>query len=167
MSGEQDNTTGAAAFVQSELFARAFREGMALVEETANYLDGDGREESQRLNREGSLSYASASMRLTTQLMQIASWLLVMRAVREGEISLTEAADPKYRIDSSSQEPDAAPSDDEMPERLIGLVSETQHLFARLGRLDADLFGSQSSSLHEGDAAAQQQALLQAFGSGS
>ncbi|HNR77466.1 MAG TPA: DUF1465 family protein, partial [Parvularculaceae bacterium] len=38
-------------FVQSEVFARTFREGMSLVEETANYLDGEGREASKSLSR--------------------------------------------------------------------------------------------------------------------
>ncbi|HXI87913.1 MAG TPA: DUF1465 family protein, partial [Parvularculaceae bacterium] len=88
----------AAKFVQSELFARTFREGMALVEETANYLDGAGREASRALSRSGALAYAGSSMRLTTQLMQIASWLLVMRAVREGEMNFEEARDEKFRL---------------------------------------------------------------------
>src|SRR3954467_12183350 len=74
-------------FVQSDAFRALFREGMSLVEETAAYLDGPGREESRKLNRQTSLSYASESMRLTTRLMQIASWLLVQRAVAEGEIT--------------------------------------------------------------------------------
>lgn len=85
-----DMKEGAAAFVQSALFARTFREGMALVEETANYLDGEGRDAAKELGREEALAYASASMRLTTQLMQIASWLLVLRAVREDEMPLTK-----------------------------------------------------------------------------
>ena len=70
-------------FVASESFKALFREGMALVEDTAAYLDGAGREESKELPRQGALTYASESMRLTTRLMQIASWLLVQRAVAE------------------------------------------------------------------------------------
>ena len=71
----------------SEAFKAMFREGMALVEETAAYLDRDGRSESQRLSRAGSLGYATESMRLTTRLMQLASWLLLQRAVNEGDMS--------------------------------------------------------------------------------
>ena len=70
-------------FASSELFDRTFQEGMALVEETAAYLDGPGRQESKSLDRRAALGYASESMRLTTRLMQVASWLLVQRAVRE------------------------------------------------------------------------------------
>jgi len=72
-----------ADFARSELFERTFQEGMDLVEETAAYLDGGGRQESKRLDRNAALAYAAESMRLTTRLMQVASWLLVQRAVRE------------------------------------------------------------------------------------
>jgi len=49
---------------------------MDLVEETAAYLDGDGRTEAKTLERSVSLTYATESMRLTTRLMQLASWLV-------------------------------------------------------------------------------------------
>jgi hypothetical protein len=35
------------SFTGSQLFVRTFDEGMALVEETARYLDGPGREEAR------------------------------------------------------------------------------------------------------------------------
>ena len=85
-------------FARSELFERTFREGMELVETAAVYLDGPGRQESKLLSRNAALAYASESMRLTTRLMQVASWLLVQRAVREGDMSAQEASDPRYRI---------------------------------------------------------------------
>jgi regulator of CtrA degradation len=79
-------------FARSEVFERTFREGMALVEETAAYLDGPGRAVAKRLSRLGALAYAGESMRLTTRLMQVASWLLVQRAARDGEMGWEEAA---------------------------------------------------------------------------
>ena len=41
----------ASAFTGSALFDKTFDEGMALVEETARYLDGKGREEARSLPR--------------------------------------------------------------------------------------------------------------------
>src|ERR1051325_4970946 len=64
-------------FTGSALFERTFDEGMSLVEETAKYLDGKGRQESRDLPRKLALLYAGESMRVTTRLMQAASWLLV------------------------------------------------------------------------------------------
>ena len=78
-------------FAESKLFLQVFAEGMALVEETANYLDGEGRQDARGLSRHAAIAYASESMRLTTRLMQLASWLLLRRAVNEGEMTLSEA----------------------------------------------------------------------------
>ncbi|MGH6844786.1 MAG: DUF1465 family protein, partial [Methylocella sp.] len=65
----------------SEQFMVLFQEGMDLVRRAAAYLDGDGREEAKHLPRPAAVAYAVESMRLTTRLMQIASWLLLQRAV--------------------------------------------------------------------------------------
>ena len=82
----------------SQAFAGLFKEGMALVEETASYLDGPGRQESKKLDRAAALAYATESMRLTTRLMQLASWLLLHRAVKEGEMSLAQANKEKTKV---------------------------------------------------------------------
>src|SRR6476659_2441129 len=89
----------------SQAFADLFRDGMALVEETAAYLDGPGRQESKKLSRNGALAYATESMRLTTRLMQLASWLLLHRAVKEGEVSLAQANKEKTKVKLSVGEP--------------------------------------------------------------
>src|SRR3981189_1570915 len=75
----------------SQNFSQLFRDGMKLVEETAAYLDGPGRQESKLLDRSAALGYATESMRLTTRLMQLASWLLLHRAVNEGEMLVAQA----------------------------------------------------------------------------
>ncbi|MEM9494510.1 MAG: DUF1465 family protein [Pseudomonadota bacterium] len=157
----------ASSFVRSELFARTFREGMALVEDTASYLDGDGRDESKDLPRDAALTYASISMRLTTRLMQIASWLLVLRAVREGEMSIDEASDEKYRITPKPSR-SADMISEAMPKRLAGLVAASDQLYRRINRLDAELFLSETDKdAGANDAAGQQRALFKAFGRGA
>src|ERR1700743_1034859 len=82
----------------SQAFALLFNEGMALVEEAASYLDVAGRTDSKRLERAAALAYATESMRLTTRLMQLASWLLLHRAVKEGEMSLAQANKEKTKV---------------------------------------------------------------------
>ena len=127
-----------ASFVKSEAFKVLFREGMALVEDTAEYLDGAGRTESAALRRTGALTYASESMRLTTRLMQIASWLLVQRAVAEGEITPAQAQREKDRVRLSAQEATVSTREfDEMPERFRELVALSLRLHARVVHLDS------------------------------
>jgi regulator of CtrA degradation len=129
-------------FAKSALFERTFQDGMALVEDTAAYLDGLGRQESRLLSKGLALAYASESMRLTTQLMQVASWLLVQRAVREGDMPATEACETRYRIDTHGQRvADAAIGGaSELPAALLGLVERTRQLYDRVLHLDKRMY---------------------------
>jgi len=136
------------AFTKSELFAKTFREGMDLVEETAAYLDGPGRQDSKKLGRDDALTYASQSMRLTTRLMQVASWLLVQRALKEEEMSLSEARADKYRLVEEAK-PEGTLSFSELakdayalPARLLDLLARSEQLYERIMRLDRSLYGS-------------------------
>ncbi len=125
------------SFVGSEAFTALFQEGMELVEETAAYLDGQGREESRQLRREASIAYASESMRLTTRLMQIASWLLLQRAVAEGEITPDQAQAEKARVRLNSHETATTLVEYEaLPARLRELIGLATRLHARILHLD-------------------------------
>jgi len=124
-------------FIGSEAFSALFQEGMELVEETAAYLDGPGREESRLLKREASVAYASESMRLTTRLMQIASWLLLQRAVAEGEITPDQAQAEKTRVRLNSQETTTTLVEYEaLPARLRELIGLATRLHARILHLE-------------------------------
>lgn len=128
-------------FASSELFQRTFDDGMTLVEETAAYLDGPGRAASKELPKQGAVAYAGESMRLTTRLMQVASWLLVQRAVRESEMTPMEAADDKYRL-GAQEVCRAKPLEgaDQVPEKLKELLERSAQLYDRVERLDQQLF---------------------------
>src|SRR5947209_1360549 len=123
----------------SQAFAALFRDGMALVEETAAYLDGLGRQESKKLERTGALAYATESMRLTTRLMQLASWLLLHRAVKEGEMSLAQASKEKAKVKLSAGEHSDEQNIKLVPERLQVLIARSKALQASVCRLDATM----------------------------
>ena len=110
----------------SQAFADLFRDGMALVEETAAYLDGPGRQESKKLERNAALAYATESMRLTTRLMQLASWLLLHRAVKEGEMSLAQANKEKAKVKLSAGEHSDEQNIKLLPERLRALIQRSK-----------------------------------------
>lgn len=127
--------------VASESFRTLFRDGMALVEETASYLDGEGREQSKRLPRLAALAYATESMRLTTRLMQVASWLLLQRAVNEGELTQTEAAAEKRKVRLSEQQSSTGPEVyANLPPRLVGIVDRSLRLQSRVLHLDRVIY---------------------------
>lgn len=85
-------------FAASEQFDAIFREGMALVERTAVYLDGPGRKEARALDHPVATLYANESMRLTTRLLELASWLMIRRAYKEGEITADELDRKRQRV---------------------------------------------------------------------
>ena len=127
-------------FARSELFERTFQEGMDLVEETAGYLDGAGRQESKMLSRNAALAYASESMRLTTRLMQVASWLLVQRAVREGDMPAAAACEDRYRLAAEDvSRGQGAPAED-LPSGLLALLDRSERLYERVRHLDRRMY---------------------------
>jgi len=143
MSGLSDNPTTIdffARFTASETFDKVFKEGMGLVEETANYLDGLGRQDARLLDRHGAIAYATESMRLTTRLMQLASWLLLQRAIAAGEMTTEDARKEKHRISLSDiGRGNALTGSEQMPEALKDLVEHSLRLHMRVQKLDAML----------------------------
>ncbi len=125
--------------VASEAFKTLFRQGMTLVEDTAAYLDGPGRQESRALERHAALNYASESMRLTTRLMQLTSWLLLQRAVNEGELTREEADREHRKVRITPPEATQAKSATALPDGLTGLIERAYKLENRIVRLDDQL----------------------------
>ncbi len=123
----------------SPLFATLFREGMALVEETAAYLDGPGRQQSKDLGRGPALAYATESMRLTTRLMQLASWLLLHRAVKEGEMSLAQANIEKAKVKLSPTDTTDPNNMVLLPATLRDLIERSRVLQLKVRRLDTTI----------------------------
>src|ERR1700743_2524104 len=130
-----DRSQGETALVQfserltnSAAFGTLFREGMDLVEETAAYLDGAV-----------SLTYATESMRLTTRLMQLASWLLLHRAVKEGEMTLTQANREKTKVKLSAADPGPVEMIEKLPAQLQDLINRSMSLQTRVRRLDTTI----------------------------
>jgi len=131
----------------SEAFKNLFKEGMHLVELSAAYLDGPGRLEARALPRAIALAYASESMRLTTRLMQMASWLLMQRAVNEGDMTPVQAQQEKNKVKLTRQE---LSCDIEtfatLPEVLRDLCEQSLRLQSRIIHLDKLLYPGASGA---------------------
>ena len=128
--------------VFSESFKPLYDDGMSLVEQPAEYLDGPGRVEARKLSRLAATLYAAESMRLTTRLMQIASWLLLQRAANSGEMTRDQVASEKakVRLDTASA-PEAAQGWVEMPPAFRDLVDRSLRLQSLIRRMDEEIYG--------------------------
>ena len=152
-------------FKGSEQFDKIFKEGMGLVEETANYLDGQGRVDSRVLDRPGTIAYATESMRLTTRLMQLASWLLLQRAITAGEVSDSEASREKSRVNLNEiGAGNDIPGSQALPEGLIELIARSLRLHERVVVMDSMLHGKvEVAAANENPVALQMDQLAKAF----
>lgn len=143
MSGQESKTKPIdflSRFTASEQFEKVFKEGMGLVEETANYLDGPGRQDARLLDRHGAVAYATESMRLTTRLMQLASWLLLQRAIGAGEMTQEEARKEKHRISLSDiGRGNMLSGSEQLPEALNEIIERSLTLHQRVLKLDVML----------------------------
>jgi regulator of CtrA degradation len=160
----RDPSSFGKAYAQSETFRTLFREGMALVEETADYLDGEGRNAARTLPRPASIVYATESMRLTTRLMQLASWLLLHRSVREGDMSADRAREEKKKIrlenpSTSTQ----GPGWTELPQDFRVLIERSLSLQKRVERIDAALLEDGAPAVEDNPVNAQLRELAAAL----
>jgi regulator of CtrA degradation len=78
-------------------------------------------------------------MRLTTRLMQLASWLLLHRAVKEGEMSLAQANKEKAKVKLATAEQNDEHNIKLVPERLRLLIQRSKTLQTAVRRLDATI----------------------------
>ena len=152
-------------FQSSEQFDHIFKEGMALVERTATYLDGPGRKEAKILTGGAGVLYATESMRLTTRLLDLASWLLIRRALREREITEEEAQKKRRRVKLQAfGRPSHVKGYSELPEGLKNLIEESFALHDRISQLDRAMSMPQDTDANSEPAAnpvAQQVGLLE------
>jgi regulator of CtrA degradation len=166
MSDKRVMEAGAVSFSErlasSQVFATLFRDGMALVEETASYLDGSGRQESKKLERSAGLVYATESMRLTTRLMQLASWLLLHRAVKEGEMTLAQASKEKGKVRLAACDPGDTKSLTLLPTKLQELIARSTKLQTEVRRLDATMHATTAPRAPADNPVERQLGLLKA-----
>ena len=129
-------------FADSDRFKILFQDGMTLVEESAIFLDGDGRQHAKDLSRASAMLYGSESMRLTTRLMQLASWLLLQRSVNTGEMTREQLLEEKKKIVFSDQRDQVDNQAwQELPVDFVTLVARSKALQNRVVGLDAELYG--------------------------
>ncbi len=151
-------------FARSDKFRDLFSYGMDLVEETASFLDAEGRVAAKSLSKKSTAIYGAESMRLTTRLMQLASWLLLQRAVAEDEMSVEQAINEKKNVKLNQLHTHTnGPGWDELPPRFLDLIKRSVALQKRIKRLDDEIYGMTevSEETSASNPVASQRALLE------
>lgn len=171
MDATRDKSAETVKLAERRIFSDAFKplydEGMGLVEQTAEYLDHEGRAQAKGLSRVAATLYAAESMRLTTRLMQIASWLLLQRAANSAEMTRDQVAaeKSKVRLDTASATSDTT-GWNELPEKFCSLVDRSLRLQALVKRMDHEIYGQQAAAAELNPVSDQINLLKTAFGRG-
>jgi regulator of CtrA degradation len=121
-------------------FRRTYDETLALMIEARNYMayaDRGNREKAEGLR---GLRMSCEAMRVTSRLTQIMAWLLMQRAVHEGEVALDEALSDENRLSGEEVCLDETFSHDEtLPGGLRSLLQRSLSLYQRVSRLEAQM----------------------------
>jgi len=126
---------------------KTYGEAIGLVHQSATYLEGAGALAREELNDQLRPVFTAESLRATTRLMQVVSWLLTQRAVLNGEMTATEARQHKYRLGARAiclAEPlDGA---ELLPDYFKDLAEASRRLYERIARLEDRLMQDESGN---------------------
>lgn len=90
-SGVGDREAFLFRYLRGPRFSGLYSEVMGIVERSAVYLDGHGRDYARTLDRHLVPEYSRTAMWLTVGLMRLASVVLVLKSVGSGEMSFNHA----------------------------------------------------------------------------
>jgi len=127
--------------MQPPIFLRStYDETLDLMVEARNYLAYVERRERQRAGVVASLRMSCEAMRVTSRLTQVMAWLMMQRAVVEGEISADEAMVDRNRLSGASVCLDETFNDDEsLPRGLRSLMDRSFRLYVRIARIEEQM----------------------------
>ncbi len=117
--------------------SRTYDEAMSLLVETRNYLSFRQSADGARIQPMDRLKLTREAFRLTSRLAQVMAWLMLRRAVINGEIADAEARRPEHRL--AGHDVCLARADDLgdwLPDGMRGLLERSRALYERVARLD-------------------------------
>jgi len=160
-------------------FDRLFAGGLALVDKVNRYFGGGGKQEAERFPPALAPFYEQERKKLGTLVLQIAAWLWLERALRDGDMSAEHVAAEKKKLILTAK---ASPAAAEGPETQPGaaayrryfaqlppgyrlLAQEVEHFVHRLRHMDKEAASAAAGCRHSPNpVTVQWQKLHRAFG---
>jgi len=122
----------------SVFFKKTYDEAVELLVETRNYItymDPAAKDDRPALER---LQISAETMRVTARLAQVMAWMLAQKAAAAGEISALEASGPTFSVpDDPTCLAETEIGADDLPARLVQLLSRSRRLYVRVRHLNA------------------------------
>lgn len=121
-------------------FRRTYDETMDLMVEARNYMAYVERGERLRAGASTGLRMSCEAMRVTSRLTQVMAWLMLQRAVHDGEIGPDDALTEENRLAGGEVcWDDTFSSDVELPKGLRSLLDRSFQLYQRISRLEEQM----------------------------
>lgn len=123
-------------------FRRTYDETMDLMVEARNYMAYVERRERERAGAAAGLRISCEAMRVTSRLTQVMAWLMMQRAVHEGEVAVEEALTEANRLSGGDVcLDDRFSTDTALPNGLRSLLDRSLNLYQRVARLEQQMIG--------------------------
>jgi regulator of CtrA degradation len=145
----------------AKLVDQLYQESMTLAEDARDYFDHVGQWDRKRLGPMDRVLFSCESLKVTTRLMHVISWLLVRKAVMAGEMRADEAMSSDRRLGrASTTSTEESPRIKTLPPESQRLITKSQELYLRIKRLEESLGEDEK---HDGPARGLQQKLMASF----
>ena len=122
--------------ITAKLVAALYTEAMLLADEARSYFDSEGQLERAALDPVLRVAYSCESLRVTTRLMHVVSWLLVRKAVSAGEMTEAESEAPERRLGRAGDTELDSTRLGQLPPRAREIIEASRDLYERVKRLD-------------------------------
>jgi len=129
----EDASTGIR--LRGRLIDSLYTEAMVLADEVRSYFDHGCKAERDVLTPLLRVTLSCESLKITTRLMNMLSWLLTQRALEMGQLDAAEGRTPA-EWDADDGDPAALQG---LPDQAIALIAASRDLQARVRRIDGDL----------------------------
>lgn len=136
-----------------------YAEALALADEARGYFAQTGQDDRLDLEPMERVLFSCESLKVTTRLMHVISWLMVGKAVAAGEMTPAEACVPERRLGFvEGSDETKEPRLTRLPAPALALIRRSRELYERVSRIEASLMEH-----GQGGARALQDRLGEAF----
>lgn len=125
--------------ITPKLIDALYVEAMMLADEARSYFDREGQEDRAGLDPVARVGFSCESLRVTTRLMHVVSWLLVRKAIQAGELTDSDGQQPERRLGRSADSSEDMLRLAKLPPRARRIIDASQDLYNRVQRLDQQL----------------------------
>lgn len=123
-------------------FRKTYDETIDLMVEARNYMAYVERRERERAGAHAGLRMSCEAMRVTSRLTQVMAWLMMQRAVHEGEVEAGEALADANRLSGADVCLDETfAADQTLPRSLRSLLDRSFRLYQRIARIEEQMVG--------------------------